>query len=252
MAAAPRAAAHRLPPCLTCCSIGFNLSLALVLASVVDREDSQYAALLVVPILESAFRFGPAATLAVAAGADGILFYWVWRYFRVHPPTHVGEYFEAGTVSIILQIVAALASTMVQRLRRKQMQLEETRERLLQQEKMAAVGRLSSAVAHEIRNPVAMISSSLATAKTLEGGDREEMLEIARLESSRLVNSDQRSSWLMPGRAVPHLRKATCATPCVTSSTPAAPTPRPPALPFESMRRKRWPPSMTKPFCSRR
>src|SRR5689334_8313719 len=55
---------------LTCCSIAFNLVLALVLASIVDREDSQYSALLAVPILESAFQFGPAATLAVAALAD--------------------------------------------------------------------------------------------------------------------------------------------------------------------------------------
>ena len=176
------------PALWTSCSIGFNLALALVLASVVDREDSQYAALLVVPILESAFRFGLGATLAVAAAADAIVFYWVWRYFHFHPPLKIGEYFEAGTLSIILLIVAALASTMVQRLRRKQTQLEETRERLLQHEKMAAVGRLSSAVAHEIRNPAAMISSSLATAKTMQGDEREEMLEIARLESSRLVS----------------------------------------------------------------
>ena len=121
---------------------------------------------------------------------------------HVHPPTKVGEYFEAGTLSIILMIVAVLSSTMVQRLRQKQDQLENTSERLLQQEKMAAVGRLSSAMAHEIRNPVAMISSALATAKTLDGTEREQMLEIARLESSRLAKLTN-DSWPMPGRAAP-------------------------------------------------
>jgi signal transduction histidine kinase len=168
-------------------SIAFNLALALLLASLVDREDSQYSALLVVPILESAFQFGLAATVGVALAADGILFYWVWRYFELHPPVRIGEYFEAGTNSIILLLVAVLCSTVIQRLRRKEAQLAKSRERFLEQERMAAVGRISSAVAHEIRNPVAMISSSLATARSLEGADREEMLEIASKESSRLV-----------------------------------------------------------------
>lgn len=34
----------------------------------------------------------------------------------------------------------------------------------MQEQKLAAVGRLSTAIAHEIRNPVAMISSSLGLA----------------------------------------------------------------------------------------
>ncbi len=62
-----------------------------------------------------------------------------------------------------------------------------TREQLLQEERLAAVGRLSSAIAHEIRNPVAMISSSIATAKQLAGAEREEMFEIASAEATRLV-----------------------------------------------------------------
>jgi len=66
-------------------------------------------------------------------------------------------------------------------------ELQRTRKKLLDEEKLAAVGRLSSAIAHEIRNPVAMISSSLATAKQLSGAEREDMLSIASEESARLV-----------------------------------------------------------------
>ena len=180
---------------LTAASIALNLVLAVVLASVIDREDSQYSALLIVPIVEAAFRFGFAPALAVATAADSIAFYWVWRYANLHPPFKIGEYFEAGTQSIVFFIVAILVSVLVRQLRRKQGQLagnirelEITRERLLQEEKLAAVGRLSSAVAHEIRNPAAMISSSLATAKVLTGPEREEMFEIANREASRLVS----------------------------------------------------------------
>jgi two-component system, NtrC family, sensor histidine kinase HydH len=67
------------------------------------------------------------------------------------------------------------------------LELQRTREQLVQQERLAAVGRLSSAIAHEIRNPVAMISSSIATAKQLSGTEREEMFDIASEEASRLV-----------------------------------------------------------------
>ncbi len=67
-------------------------------------------------------------------------------------------------------------------------ELEQTRERLLIEEKLAAVGRLSSAIAHEIRNPVAMISSSLATATrgALDPEQREMMFDIAAKEATRL------------------------------------------------------------------
>ena len=50
------------------------------------------------------------------------------------------------------------------------------------------VGRLSSAIAHEIRNPVAMISSSLATAirPGKSDSERNEMFAIAATEAARL------------------------------------------------------------------
>ena len=191
---------------LTAASMTLNLGLAIVLATVVDREDSQYFALLVVPILESAFRFSLGRTLATVAAADIIAFYWVWRYFRMHPPVEVGEYFEAGTISIIFLIVGGLISMMVQSLGRKQALLAKVRERLLQDEKLAAVGRISSVVAHEIRNPVAMISSSLSTAKLLEGEEREKMFEIATLEASRLVKlTSALLAYARPRRPMPAL-----------------------------------------------
>jgi signal transduction histidine kinase len=76
----------------------------------------------------------------------------------------------------------------VNSLRVREAELEHTRERLLAEEKLAAVGRLSSAIAHEIRNPVAMISSSLAMA--IQPGqnetERNEMFAIAAKEAQRL------------------------------------------------------------------
>jgi signal transduction histidine kinase len=105
------------------------------------------------------------------------------------------EYFEAGTASLIFLLTGVLVWFLVNHLRRKEiglaenlLELTKTRERLLQEEKLAAVGRLSAGIAHEIRNPVAMISSSLATAirSPLSPGEREEMFDIAAKEADRL------------------------------------------------------------------
>lgn len=55
-------------------------------------------------------------------------------------------------------------------------------------------GRLSSAIAHEIRNPVAVIASALSTASrgNLEESEREEMFGIAAKEAERLEKLDLR------------------------------------------------------------
>jgi two-component system sensor histidine kinase AtoS len=129
----------------------------------------------------------------VVAVVDLSLFWQVWRYFAKHPPLDVGEYFEAGITSLLFAIVGVLVWLLLADLRRKEdrlannvLELEQAREQLLRDEKLAAMGRLSSAIAHEIRNPVAMIASSIATAKQLAGAEREEMFNIASDEAGRL------------------------------------------------------------------
>jgi signal transduction histidine kinase len=176
-------------------SIVINVAVAILLSGLTNHEDSPYFVLMVVPILEAAFHFELLAVLGVVAVAAFSLFFWVWLYFERHPPLEVGEYFEAGATSLMFLMVGVVAWLLVRGLRQREMhlannvlELQKTRERLVQEESLAAVGRLSSAIAHEIRNPVAMISSSIATAKQLSGAEREEMFEIASQEASRLVN----------------------------------------------------------------
>ncbi len=180
---------------LTWITIALNMALAFGLASLSYRQDTQYFALLVVPILQAAFRLSLRATIAVVTASTLLDFFWVWNYFRAHPPSQFNEYLEAGTISSIYAIVGILVWTLVNHLRAKEadltaslVDLEQARERLLIEEKLAAVGRFSSAIAHEIRNPVAMISSALATAfhDGLDPAERQEMFEIAAKESSRL------------------------------------------------------------------
>lgn len=178
---------------LTWASVALNLTLASVLALLTDKEDTPYFVLLALPVLEAALRFELLAVLGVVAVVDVSLFWQVWWFYSRHPPTDVGEYFEAGTASLLFGIVGVLVRLLVADLRQKELrlannvlELERTREQLLREERLAAMGRLSSAIAHELRNPVAMIASSIATAKQLSGEEREEMFGIAADEANRL------------------------------------------------------------------
>jgi len=161
-----------------------------------NRSDSQYFVLLVMPVIEAASSFGLVATSLVIVASGGLNFLWIVDYaMHQRGPIQPGEYFEASTISLIYAAVGLLVWMLVKDLRHNQADLEnnlselhKARERLVTEEKLAAVGRLSTAIAHEIRNPVAMISSSLATASRtgLDAEQRQAMYEIATQEAARL------------------------------------------------------------------
>jgi signal transduction histidine kinase len=180
---------------LTWASICFNILLAILMGGVTNREDTEYFVILVVPILVAAFRLNLPSALAVIAVVDFINFYWIWDYAKLLHRTPVSEYFEAGTVSLTYAVVGVLVWLLVNQLQKKEARLSASlvdlasaREQLVQEERLAAVGRLASGIAHEIRNPVSAIVSALATARgnALGASEREEMFDIAAKESRRL------------------------------------------------------------------
>jgi len=186
---------HRGMELLSWCSIGFNTSLAGLLQYATNRGNAQYFVLMVVPILIAAFRLNLLPTLAVVAAVDCINFLWVWKYARRLHAAPVDEYMEVGTVTLIYTVVGVLVWLLVNNLRQKELRLSESlaglrraEKRLVQEERLAAVGRLSSAIAHEVRNPVSAIVSALATARGegLSPAERDEMFGIAVKESRRL------------------------------------------------------------------
>jgi signal transduction histidine kinase len=180
---------------LTWTTVALNMTLAFTLASLSYRQDIQYFALLIVPIFQAAFRLRFSAVVLTLAVSVALIFFWVWNFFRMHPPADLNEYVEAGVISLIYTAVGLLVWVLVNHLRAQQadlarnlLELEASRAKLLAEEKLAAVGRLSSSVAHEIRNPVAMISSALTTAMNMapDSAERREMFDIAAKEASRL------------------------------------------------------------------
>jgi two-component system, NtrC family, sensor histidine kinase HydH len=179
---------------VTVASISVNCIMTFT-AAATNHEQSQYFALMIVPVLEAAFRFSFAGTILVVSIADFLNIFWVWEYYQLHPSKEFSEYMEVGTVCLIYTIVGILVWVLVKQIQKDEAhlarnleELSKTRMRLLDEEKLAAVGRLSSAIAHEIRNPVAMISSSLSMAARngLSEPDRQEMFDIAAKEAIRL------------------------------------------------------------------
>src|ERR1700693_3493916 len=173
---------------LTFWSLGFNSALAFVLTLMTIKGDTAYYALMLLPILEAAFRLDLAGTVIVIVMAVFISFIGAYGM-------KFGEYIEAGAIAVIYSVMGVLVWLLVNNLREREasfvrnlQELERTRQQLLADEKLAAIGQLSRAIAHEIRNPVAMISSSLATATRprQNEAEREEMFSIAAKEAQRL------------------------------------------------------------------
>ena len=190
-----RSLSESLADALVWSSIFLNIGLAILLAFLTDRGDSPYFVLLALSVLQAAYRFRLPTCIIVIIVSDSMTFFWVWRFAKFHPAIYAVEYLEAGVISLVYALMGLLVWLLVNQLRKDQRrlarsldELERTRERLVLDERLAAVGRLSSAVAHEIRNPVAIIASSLVTAERPEAEERQrkEMYSIARSEAARL------------------------------------------------------------------
>lgn len=176
-------------------SIAAGLIVPFALAAATRQFHTHYFGLLILPVLEAALYFSLSTTLAVAALASCSAALWVAYAAHFKSPFQLGELIETATLILLLFTVGSLVWILLDllgkqdaELRHRLNDLEATRERLVQEEKLAAIGRLASAVAHEIRNPVAIISSAMEAARSasLSADEREDMASIALTEAKRL------------------------------------------------------------------
>ena len=174
-------------------SIWINIICAFIASVFGGAPDSHYSVLMIIPIISAAYHFKLWQTLIIVAVTIILTFLEIWIFFQQKPPIDYGEFFEAATVSLIFLVVGLIVWLLVSYLREEErklqqslLELREAQTKLLAEEKLAAVGQLASSIAHEIRNPVAMIASSLEMAEKQKSPIKEEMLGIAAQEAKRL------------------------------------------------------------------
>jgi signal transduction histidine kinase len=171
------------------CSVVANIVFAALVSQRGAGQESHYAVLMVVPVIAAAFRVSIIGLSGVLAAVVGLTVGQLW--IPVHDEIRAAklmESFEATTVSLVFLIVAAVVRALVTQLWQRETALRQSRDRLIREEKLAAVGRVASAISHEVRNPVSMIASAVATARRPEttAAVREELFDILSQESRRL------------------------------------------------------------------
>lgn len=177
-------------------SILANVAFTAILARLASGQESHYAVLMVIPVIAAALRLSPLGLVACLAAVIALTIGQVWiPAGHATPATTITEAFEATTVSLIFVVVAAVVRLVADllwareaELRRSLDALAAARDRLVREENLAAVGRLASAIAHEIRNPVSMIASAVGTVRRPDAPPdlRAEVLDILGQESKRL------------------------------------------------------------------
>ncbi|MBI2424115.1 MAG: HAMP domain-containing histidine kinase [Candidatus Hydrogenedentes bacterium] len=176
-------------------AIWTNVLFAFVASIASNTDEAHYVVLLMLPLTAACFRYRLLGISMVVFVCSWLAFLELAYFSWLESEFNLIHYFEMATTILIYPVIGAVIGMMVQRMRqdaqeleRTIAELEQTRDRLVAEKRLAAVGRLASAVAHEIRNPVAMIVSALDTVKRnpANPGLSTEFCEIAATEAHRL------------------------------------------------------------------
>ncbi|MBL0210324.1 MAG: hypothetical protein IPQ13_05350 [Holophagaceae bacterium] len=176
-------------------TVAAHIAFASLLSGLGSGQESHHVVLLVIPVIAAAFWFRLPWLIFAVAVVTGLTVLQVWIPVGILPQGQLVEYFEATTVALIFILVAGVVRLLAHQLWNREEALHQSlsdladaRDLLVKEERLAAIGKLSFAIAHEIRNPVTMIACSASAAGRPEASveARAECLGIIAQESRRL------------------------------------------------------------------
>jgi signal transduction histidine kinase len=190
-------------PGIAALHLGIYLFLAalVVWTTTTPPEESIFWVVFLLPIMVAAFHTGLLATIAVAATATVI--YFLSLPGPIEVLDSVSDEFPEFVISAMVFFVVGLLVQFFSQEMRQQLEIQKdlnqslqesleqlaaAEERLRRQDRLAALGEMAAGVAHEIRNPLGIISSSaqLLSRKEGRGDGTTELLHIIRAETDRL------------------------------------------------------------------
>ena len=191
------------PTALEVLSIGVSILVitALHILTPIDRVllHEVYQRLYYIPIIAAASLFGLRGGLVASAFASlAYVPHIALQWQHIHPDYALNQYAEIFLFNAVGGVTGALADRnrrarvrserMASELQKAYVELRQTFEQLLQAERLAALGELSAAVVHEVRNPLASIKGAVEIMEDALPSDspRREFAEIAKREVDRL------------------------------------------------------------------
>jgi signal transduction histidine kinase len=179
--------------------------LAMGSAGVVSYAAAIATSLGVIVIIGRMYRAGRKESLAVVLGASALLVASVNDLAVAADVLSTGYYIDAGLAAVVVAIMttrsarfAAVTRELERRttelrsrsneLRRSYEDLRTAQEELVKKEQLAVVGELAAVIAHEVRNPLAIIANAGAGLRkqSISRQDHETLLAILDEETSRL------------------------------------------------------------------
>ncbi|MBN2437093.1 MAG: GHKL domain-containing protein [Deltaproteobacteria bacterium] len=126
-----------------------------------------------------------------------ITIYWVFDFLSS------GHYLTRTLIAVFVIIYGVFTQTLINSRQAALEEKEKAQQKLVQSEKMAALGRVAAGVAHEVKNPLAIIVQGIAFLKTVLSNDARLLDAAGRIEKSALRADNIIKGLLSFSREVP-------------------------------------------------
>lgn len=166
-------------------AIGAKFALCYWLVAETGGIESSYYLIFLLPIVSAAMWFGLGGTVLVTAAASGLyLSFLLFVLESYYVPADGAAELIVRVLFFFLAALLVNRLAMENRLKTRSLakanrELQEAQDEVRRSERLAALGQLSAGLAHELRNPLSIISGSAEVLSKKVSGENEVAQEVA-------------------------------------------------------------------------